>query len=123
MNGPQWFSTALFITWDDCGCFYDQVPPPANPDGTPEGPRVPLIIVSPYARPGFTDTATTSFAGILGYVEQNFGLAPLAVNDARAYPFSGAFNYGQAPLRPVHMITRPVPRTDHIDWAQGRDDT
>jgi hypothetical protein len=50
-HGPDWRSTAVFITWDDCGCFYDQVRPGVNPDGTAQGPRVPLIIVSPYARP------------------------------------------------------------------------
>ncbi|HEV2376244.1 MAG TPA: alkaline phosphatase family protein, partial [Streptosporangiaceae bacterium] len=44
-DGPDWNSTAVFITFDDCGCFYDQVPPPLNAQGTQEGPRVPLIIV------------------------------------------------------------------------------
>ena len=61
-NGPDWSSTAIFITFDDFGGFYDQVPPPVNPDGTQEGPRLPLIIVSPYARPGFTDNTETSSA-------------------------------------------------------------
>jgi phospholipase C len=123
MNGPEWKSTALFITWDDCGCFYDQVAPGTNPDGTQQGPRVPLIIVSPYAKPGYTDTTGTTFAGILAYAEHNFGLAPLGVNDAQAYPFTHAFNYAQAPLSPVPMIRRPVPPGDHIDWAQARQDT
>jgi phospholipase C len=108
-NSPDWKSTAVFITFDDCGCFYDQVPPPTNPDGTQEGPRVPMIIVSPYAKPGYTDTRSTTFEGILAYVEQNFGLSPLGVNDAQAYPFTQAFNYAQAPLRPVRMVDRPLP--------------
>ncbi len=51
MNGPEWPSTVLFITWDDCGCFYDQVLPGVNPDGTAQGPCTPLVIVSPYAKP------------------------------------------------------------------------
>jgi phospholipase C len=88
MNSPDWSSTVLFITWDDCGCFYDQVPPGTNPDGTSQGPRVPLIVVSPYAKPGYTDTTATTFAGVLAYTEHNFGLAPLGVNDALAYPFT-----------------------------------
>jgi phospholipase C len=108
-NGPEWRSTAIFITWDDCGCFYDQMSPGTNPDGTSQGPRVPLIIVSPYAKPGYTDTRATTFAGILAYTESTFGLAPLNVNDARAYPFTNAFNYAQAPLRPAMMVTRPLP--------------
>ena len=65
----------------------------------PKGPRVPLIIVSPYARPGYTDTTATTFAGILAYTEHTFGLSPLGANDAAAYPFSDAFNYTQAPLQ------------------------
>ena len=60
MNGADWGSTAIFIVWDDCGCFYDQAPPGTNPDGTPQGPRVPLVIVSPYARAGFTDSTVAS---------------------------------------------------------------
>ena len=125
-NSPDWKSTAVFITFDDCGCFYDQVPPPTNPDGTQEGPREPMIIVSPYAKPGYTDTTSTTFEGILAYVEQNFGLSPLGVNDARAYPFTKAFNYAQTPLRPVRMVNRPLPpsaRRIHLTPALLNDPT
>jgi phospholipase C len=123
MNGPEWKSTALFITWDDCGCFYDQVPPGSNPDGTPRGPRSPLIIVSPFARRGFTDTKTTTFAGILAFVERTFGLSPLGTNDANAYPFTNAFNFAQAPLAPVPMLTRPVPPGEHINMKEASQDS
>jgi phospholipase C len=122
-NGPAWLSTAIFITFDDFGGFYDQVPPPLNPDGTQEGPRLPLIIASPYARPGYTDTTSTSFAGILAYVEHNFGLAPLGVNDQSAYDFTNAFNYSQTPLKPIRLARRPLPasaRHIHIS-AVGKD--
>jgi phospholipase C len=114
-TGPDWDSTAVFITWDDIGGFFDQVPPPAtlNADGQQAGPRVPLLIVSPYARAGYTDTTPTTFAGILAYTEHTFGLAPVARNDAAAYYFRKAFNYHQAPLKPVAMTARPLPR-----WAQ-----
>jgi phospholipase C len=123
MNGPEWNSTVLFVTWDDCGCFYDQVPPPHDPSGRQEGPRLPLVIVSPYARHGYTDTTPATYAGVLAYVEQTFGLARLGINDAQAYPFTNSFNYSQAPLRPVRMVTRPVPRGDHIIWSQAKEDT
>ena len=122
-NGPQWSSTAVFITFDDFGGFYDQVPPPLNPDSTQEGPRLPLIIVSPYARPGYTDTTPSSFAGILAYVEHNFGLPPLDVNDSSAYDFHHAFNYSQTPLKPIRLTRRPVPATArhiHVS-AVGKD--
>jgi phospholipase C len=121
MNSPEWDSTAIFITWDDCGCFYDQVVPGTNPDGTQQGPRVPLVIVSPWVRAGYTDTIPTTFAGILAYTERNFELAPLAANDAAAYPFSNAFDYSQPPLPGVRMSTRTVPKSDHIDWSQERE--
>ena len=124
MNGPEWRSTVLFITWDDCGCFYDQVRPGSNPDGTAEGPRSPLVIVSPFAKPRFTDTSAASFAGILSFTERNFGLAPLGPNDGGAYPFSNAFNFRQTPLRPVHMVYRKWPRDAyHINMAETRDGT
>jgi phospholipase C len=123
MNGPEWKSTALFITWDDCGCFYDQVAPKNNPDGTPRGPRSPLIIVSPFAKPGFTDKTATTFAGILAFTEKNFRLNPLAKNDAKAYAFTNAFDFSQTHLGPVHMVTRPVPRGEHIDMSEADQDT
>jgi hypothetical protein len=68
-----------------------------------------MIIVSPYAKPGYTDTTPTTFAGILAYTEQTFGLSPLGPNDAQAYDFSNSFNYSQAPLRPIRMVQRPLP--------------
>jgi phospholipase C len=125
-HGPDWSSTAVFITWDDCGCFYDQVPPGTNPDGTAQGPRVPLIIVSPYAKPGFTDTTATTFAGILAFTEHTLSLAPLGVNDAAAYPFTNAFNYAQTPLKPVRLVHRPLPASAkriHLTPAQENDPT
>jgi len=124
MHGPQWRSTVLFITWDDCGCFYDQAPPGTNPDGTAQGPRTPLIIVSPYARHGYTDSAATTFAGILGYAEHTLGLTPLGVNDAKAYAFGNAFNYQQAALGPARMVYRPWPRDAyHVNMRQADDQT
>jgi phospholipase C len=125
-KSPEWSSSVVFITFDDCGCFYDQVVPPVEPDGTQEGLRVPLIIVSPYARSGYTDTTPTTFAGILAYTEQNFGLTPLGVNDAGAYPFTSAFDYSQRPLKPVRMVTRPLPASAkriHLTPALEQDPT
>jgi phospholipase C len=125
-QGPDWSSTAVFIAFDDYGGFYDQVSPGVNPDGTRNGPRVPLVIVSPYAKPGYTDTTRTTFAGILAYAEQNFGLTPLGPNDKKAYPFTNAFNYSQAPLKPVPMVTRPLPASAkhiHVTKADDRDPT
>ncbi len=107
-HGPEWQSTALFITYDDCGCFYDQVAPGVNPDGTVQGIRVPLVIVSPYAKAGFNDTAPATFASILAFTEQTFGLPALGVNDAGAYAFANSFDYTQAPLPGAAMVQQPA---------------
>ena len=48
-NGPDWSTTAIFLTWDDCGCFYDHVAPPPG-----LGIRVPMVIISPYAKASYT---------------------------------------------------------------------
>jgi phospholipase C len=115
MKGPEWSSTAMFIAFDDFGGFYDQVPPGTEPDGTQEGPRTPLIIVSPYAKAGYTDTTATTFAGVLAFTEQTFGFPALGVNDAQAYGYANAFNYSQTPLRPVRMVTQRLsPAERHI---------
>lgn len=77
-------------------------------------------------RPGYTDTTPTTFAGILAFTEHTFGLAPVNANDRSAYDFSNAFNYTQAPLRPAHMVTRPLPpsaRHIHLAPAMLNDPT
>jgi Phosphoesterase family len=104
MNGPQWSSTAIFVTYDDCGCFYDHVaPPPAL------GIRVPMVIVSPYARPGFTDSNNASFYSLLAFTEHTFGLPPLTGNDAGAYDYSASFDFGQRLLSPIRLSQHPLP--------------
>jgi len=120
MNGPDWSSTAIFLTWDDCGCFYDHVPPPDpmfGPEGSPEYPgiRVPMIIISPYAKPGFTDSTSATFASLLAYVEHLFGLSPLGAGDQNAYDYANAFDYGQRPLRPVAMTRTRIPAWE-VRW-------
>ena len=104
MNGPDWSSTAIFITYDDCGCFYDHEPPP--PD---LGIRMPMVIVSPWARPGYTDSHVASFDSLLAFTERTFGLAPLSPWDADSYPYTHSFDFEQAPLEPVKMTWSPVP--------------
>ncbi|MDQ6900051.1 MAG: hypothetical protein M3072_11175 [Candidatus Dormibacteraeota bacterium] len=113
-KGPEWRSTAVFITYDDCGCFYDSVAPGINPDGTQQGIRMPVVLVSPYTKAGFVDSTPTTIAGILAYVEQNFGLRPLTANDAGAYAFANAFDYSQTPIAGPLMVTSPIPAGETI---------
>jgi phospholipase C len=105
--GPDWDSTALFIVYDDCGCFYDHVNPLRYDPNW--GIRVPVVMVSPYAQAGFTDSTPATLASFLAYTEQTFGLPPLAEADADAYGFSRAFDYSQRPLEPVRMGHTHVP--------------
>ena len=87
MASPQWSSTAVFLTWDDCGCMYDHVNPLAY--GASWGIRVPMVIISPWAKAGYTDHHATTFAGILAFAEHTFGLAPLTSADGSAYNYPG----------------------------------
>ncbi len=71
MQGPNWNSTAIFLTWDDWGGFYDHVPPP-QVDGNGYGLRVPGLVISPYARHGYIDHQTLSFDAYLKFIEDLF---------------------------------------------------
>ncbi len=71
MQGPDWDSTAIFLTWDDWGGFYDHVAPPTV-DKNGYGLRVPGIVISPYARTGFIDHQTLSFDAYLKFIEDLF---------------------------------------------------
>jgi phospholipase C len=73
MQGPrdQWMHTAIFVTWDDWGGFYDHVPPPRI-DQNGYGFRVPAFLVSPWARQGYIDHSTLSFDAFLKIVEDRF---------------------------------------------------
>ena len=71
MRGPDWSSTAIFVTWDDWGGFYDHVVPP-NVDGSGYGLRVPGLVISPYARQGFIDHQVLSFDAYLKFIEDDF---------------------------------------------------
>ncbi|MGH2924368.1 MAG: alkaline phosphatase family protein [Solirubrobacterales bacterium] len=117
-NGPDWGSTAIFITYDDCGCFYDHVRPPAG-----LGFRVPTVIVSPYAKPSYTDSRRAEIPSFLSFTEHTFGLPALSTEDAAAYDFSKAFDFEQTPVGPARMTRGAIPRSerDRIKRAYHRD--
>jgi phospholipase C len=71
MRSPDWKSTAIFVSWDDWGGFYDHVKPPVvNAQGY--GIRVPGLVISPYARTGFIDHQTLSNDAYLKFIEDDF---------------------------------------------------
>jgi len=67
----EWKKTAIFLTWDDWGGFYDHVPPPVI-DGNGYGFRVPGIVISPYARRGYIDHQQLSFDAFAKFIEDRF---------------------------------------------------
>src|SRR5665811_1222632 len=71
MSGPDWDSTAIFLTWDDWGGFYDHVAPPTV-DQNGYGLRVPAMVISPYAKHGFIDHQTYSSDAYLRFIEDRF---------------------------------------------------
>ncbi|MDP9296608.1 MAG: hypothetical protein M3O88_07960 [Actinomycetota bacterium] len=116
MSGPQWSSTAIFITYDDCGCFYDPVPPPNG-----FGIRSPMVIVSPYAKPGFTDSTVASTNSILAFIEHTFNLRPLGTGDAAAYDYSRSFDFTQPPPPNPLMTHTSIPRGERRWLARQPD--
>ncbi len=95
-SSSEWNSTAIFILWDDWGGWFDHVSPPQI-DAMGLGFRVPLIVVSPYAKRGYVSHVQHEFGSILHFTEETFGLAPLAASDARADDFSDCFDFRQSP--------------------------
>ena len=91
-----WGSTAVFITWDDWGGWYDHVAPP-HYDSYELGFRVPLIVVSPYARPGYVSHDQHEFGSILKFVEENWDLGSLGTTDVRADDLADCFDFGRKP--------------------------
>ncbi len=96
MSSPMWKDTAIFITWDDYGGFYDHVPPP-QVDRFGFGIRVPLLVISPYAREGFVDHTRGEFSSVLRFIEDNWGLSQLTHRDRNADDLSEAFDFTQDP--------------------------
>ena len=106
MRSPLWKNTAVFVTWDDFGGFYDHVAPPKR-DQLGLGPRVPTLVISPYARRGYVDHATYDFSSLLTFVERRFGLAPLTTRDAHAADLSDSFDFAAPPAAPYPLQPHP----------------
>jgi len=102
MNSPDWKSTAIFISWDDWGGFYDHVRPP-KVDEFGYGIRVPGIVISPYAKQNFVDHNTYSFDSWLRIVEERYGIRSMTKRDARAADMRNAFDFSQKPRPPVTL--------------------
>jgi hypothetical protein len=124
MRSKAWSSTAIFLTWDDWGGFYDHVVPP-KVDGAGYGIRVPGIVISPYAKKGYIDHQTLSFDAYLKFIEDDFlgGRRLDPSTDGRPDPrpdvrenakilgnLLSEFNFKQRVRKPLILST--TPRTD-----------
>jgi phospholipase C len=96
MRSEFWNSTAVFIVWDDFGGFYDHVPPP-HLDVMGLGPRVPLLVISPWAKAGYVDQTTYEFSSVLKFIETLHDLEPLTERDEQADDMLAAFDFEQEP--------------------------
>jgi phospholipase C len=126
MRSPDWNSTAIFVSWDDWGGFYDHVPPPVV-DKNGYGLRVPGLVISPYARRGLIDHQTLSFDAYVKFIEDDFlgGQRLDPKTDGRPDPrpdvredrpqlgnLVSEFDFSQPPLPPLLLTVNP--RTDLI---------
>jgi len=133
MTGPDWTSTAIFLSWDDWGGFYDHVVPPVV-DGAGYGLRVPAMVISPYAKSGYIDHQTLSFDAYLKFIEDDFlgGQRLNPATDGRPDPrpdvrenapilgdLRSEFDFSQTPLPPVLLPRYPPPGPPSIGRSKG----
>jgi phospholipase C len=95
-QSKYWGSTAIILLWDDWGGWYDNVPPPQI-NHTSLGFRVPMIVISPWARPKSVSSTRYDFGSILKYIEQNFDLGSLRTTDETATSIGNMFDFTQKP--------------------------
>lgn len=91
-----WNNTAIFLLWDDWGGWYDHVKPPQY-NSYELGFRVPLVVISPYAKVGYVSHKRHEFGSILKFVEKTFGLGSLGTTDVRADDLMDCFDFSRAP--------------------------
>jgi phospholipase C len=123
MNGPDWSSTAIFLSWDDWGGFYDHVVPP-HVDGMGYGMRVPGLVISPYAKAGYVDHQILSHDAYNKFIEDDFlgGERLNPATDGRPDPrpdvrenqpilgsLQSDFNFKQPPRPAVLLAVHPPP--------------
>jgi phospholipase C len=122
VGGGLWPRTAIFITWDDWGGWYDHVEPAVvetwdsaqaqrAADAFPEfdgqpfryGSRVPCLVLSPYAKSGHLSHQLNSHVSLVRFCQENFGLPPLNRRDAGSNGMSDCFDFAQPPLPPPRL--------------------
>ncbi len=103
-HSVYWDSTAIFVTYDESGGFWDHVAPPVS---TGYGARTPMIIISPYARRGVFGQQTTNVS-ILSFMQKLWNLPPLTALNASQNNLFSAFDFSQAPLAAPSVPVAPA---------------
>ena len=110
-TSQYWADTAILITWDDWGGWYDHQPPSSIFNSYEYGLRVPLIVVSPYAKAAHISHVNHDFGSLLKFIETVFSLPTVGPGDgyadARADDLSDCFDFNQSPL-PFTAIAAPL---------------
>jgi phospholipase C len=124
MRSSSWKSSAFMWQYDDWGGWYDHVRPP-QVDAHGYGFRTPALLVSPYARRGHIESSTLDFTSILKFIEENWGLKPLAARDRKAKSIARAFDFTQPPReaaflsRDRHVVKPKEPRRAAVYAGYG----
>ena len=94
MASPAGKNTAIIVTYDENGGFWDHVPPPVIDSWGP-GTRVPTIVISPFAKRGYVDHTQYDTTSILSLIEHRYNLTPLGPRDAKAADLQNSFNFNR----------------------------
>jgi phospholipase C len=106
MRSPYWKDSVIFLTWDDYGGFYDHVTP-LLVDAYGYGPRVPTIVISPYAKRGHISHHIYDFTSTLKFIEVRWSLGYLTARDDRARDMADCFDFSQPENSPLII---PIPQ-------------
>jgi len=105
MKSPYWKDSVVFLTWDDYGGFYDHVFP-RQIDAFGYGPRVPMIVISPFAKAGYISHYTYDFTSVIKFIEERWDLGHLTARDDLAGDMRDVFDFSQTPNP---QLSIPIP--------------
>ncbi len=108
MRSQYWKESAIVISYDESGGFYDHVPPPMI-DEYGYGPRVPALIISPYAKEGYISHEQRDHTSTLKFIEWNWNLKPLGYRDVVTANLLDAFDFKQTPREPYIIVGTKLP--------------
>ena len=131
MSKPEvWKKTVFFLIYDEHGGYYDHVPPPAacEPDNwVPQdwkfdrlGIRTPLIVASPFVKPGYVSHITTSLTSVTRFIQNRFDLPAMTIRDANVWPMLDMFDFDNPPLM-TPPTGAPSAKADPagVQWCQN----